>query len=111
MDEIYPTKHIILTFNDPNLTSRIKAAYLSCAVQPYIPNPLRCFKCQHMSMKKILIVVVQKSIMTIKTVKMLNTVPAVNVISQFLSKIGPEKKRFLLFKLPKILHILMHINM
>ena len=44
--QVIPTKHIILTFNCPNLPKRIKAAYLSCPVRPYIPNPLRCFQCQ-----------------------------------------------------------------
>ncbi|GFX94819.1 uncharacterized protein TNCV_2378921 [Trichonephila clavipes] len=43
---IIPTKHIILTFNSPKLLSTIKAGYLNCRIRPYIPNPLRCFKCQ-----------------------------------------------------------------
>ncbi|GFV93336.1 RNA-directed DNA polymerase from mobile element jockey [Trichonephila clavipes] len=30
----------------PRLPSNIKAGYLNCKVRPYIPNPLRCFKCQ-----------------------------------------------------------------
>lgn len=38
--QVLPTQHIILTFNT-------KAAYLSCPVRPYIPNPRRCFNCQH----------------------------------------------------------------
>ena len=37
-DQILPTKHIIPTFNSPNLPNRIKVAYLSCPVQPYIPR-------------------------------------------------------------------------
>ncbi|GFW87087.1 uncharacterized protein TNCV_3173001 [Trichonephila clavipes] len=41
-----PTKHLILTFNSPKLPSTIKAGYLNCKIRPYIPNPLRCFKCQ-----------------------------------------------------------------
>ncbi|GFX15964.1 uncharacterized protein TNCV_522711 [Trichonephila clavipes] len=41
-----PTKHLILTFNCPKLPSTIKAGYLNCKIRPYIPNPLRCFKCQ-----------------------------------------------------------------
>ncbi|GFX60254.1 uncharacterized protein TNCV_283271 [Trichonephila clavipes] len=40
-----PTKHLILTFNRPKLPT-IKAGYLNCKIRPYIPNPLRCFKCQ-----------------------------------------------------------------
>ncbi|GFT37465.1 uncharacterized protein TNCV_2632391 [Trichonephila clavipes] len=43
---IIPTKHVILTFNSPNLPTSIKAGYLNCKIRPYIPNPLRCFKCQ-----------------------------------------------------------------
>ncbi|GFW26128.1 uncharacterized protein TNCV_3396241 [Trichonephila clavipes] len=30
----------------PKLASTIKARYLNCKIRPYIPNPLRCFKCQ-----------------------------------------------------------------
>ncbi|GFT91753.1 uncharacterized protein TNCV_3438051, partial [Trichonephila clavipes] len=30
----------------PKLTTTIKAGYLNCNIRPYIPNPLRCFKCQ-----------------------------------------------------------------
>ncbi|GFX27449.1 uncharacterized protein TNCV_35461 [Trichonephila clavipes] len=41
-----PTKHIILTFNSPKLPTTIKAGYLNCKIRPYIPNHLRCFKCQ-----------------------------------------------------------------
>ncbi|GFU36503.1 RNA-directed DNA polymerase from mobile element jockey [Trichonephila clavipes] len=40
------TKHLILTFKTPNLPTTIKAGYLNCKIRPYIPNPLRCFKCQ-----------------------------------------------------------------
>ncbi|GFW63595.1 uncharacterized protein TNCV_4328831 [Trichonephila clavipes] len=43
---IIPTKHIILTFNKPKLPTTVKAGYLNCKIRPYIPNPLRCFKCQ-----------------------------------------------------------------
>ncbi|GFU02280.1 uncharacterized protein TNCV_2921731 [Trichonephila clavipes] len=43
---IVPTKHLILTFNSPKLPNTIKAGYLHCKILPYIPNPLRCFKCQ-----------------------------------------------------------------
>ncbi|GFW94257.1 uncharacterized protein TNCV_1979971 [Trichonephila clavipes] len=42
----FPTKHLILTFNIPKLPSTIKAGYLNYKIRPYIPNPLRCFKCQ-----------------------------------------------------------------
>ncbi|GFV66204.1 putative RNA-directed DNA polymerase from transposon BS [Trichonephila clavipes] len=43
---IIPTKHLILTFNRPKLPPAIKAGYLNCKIRPYVPNPLRCFKCQ-----------------------------------------------------------------
>ncbi|GFU71534.1 putative RNA-directed DNA polymerase from transposon BS [Trichonephila clavipes] len=43
---IIPTKHLILTFNRPKLPPTLKAGYLNCKIRPYIPNPLRCFKCQ-----------------------------------------------------------------
>lgn len=44
----------ILTFNKPKLPIRIKAAFYCLEVRPYIPNPIRCFKCQrfgHISSK------------------------------------------------------------
>ena len=41
------TAAIILTFAMPSLPNEIKAGcYLIVKVDPYIPNPLRCFKCQ-----------------------------------------------------------------
>ncbi|GFT52187.1 uncharacterized protein TNCV_2530561 [Trichonephila clavipes] len=43
---IIPTKHLILTFSSPTLPQTIKAGYLNCKIRPYIPNPLRCLKCQ-----------------------------------------------------------------
>ncbi|GFW21565.1 RNA-directed DNA polymerase from mobile element jockey [Trichonephila clavipes] len=30
----------------PHYPQTIKAGYLNCKIRPYIPNPLRCFKCQ-----------------------------------------------------------------
>ncbi|XP_023229385.1 uncharacterized protein LOC111629720 [Centruroides sculpturatus] len=44
--KLIPTKHLLLTFNKPALPSFITAGYLHYPVRPYIPNPLRCFKCQ-----------------------------------------------------------------
>ncbi|GFY18764.1 RNA-directed DNA polymerase from mobile element jockey [Trichonephila clavipes] len=44
--KVIPTKDLILTFNTPKLPTTIKAGYLNCKIRPYIPNPLRCFKCQ-----------------------------------------------------------------
>ncbi|GFW77651.1 uncharacterized protein TNCV_133421 [Trichonephila clavipes] len=43
---VIPTKHLILTFSSPTLPQTIKAGYLNCKIRPYIPNHLRCFKCQ-----------------------------------------------------------------
>ncbi|GFV86008.1 uncharacterized protein TNCV_203881 [Trichonephila clavipes] len=45
-NSVIPTKHLILTFNRPKLPTTIKAGYLNCKNRPYIPNPLRCFRCQ-----------------------------------------------------------------
>lgn len=35
-----------VTFDTPNLPKEVRIGYLQIKVQPYIPNPLRCFKCQ-----------------------------------------------------------------
>lgn len=45
-NRIIPTKHIILTFDSQTLPLSVKAGYLSCKIRPYIPKPLRCYKCQ-----------------------------------------------------------------
>ncbi|GFW90158.1 uncharacterized protein TNCV_1789791 [Trichonephila clavipes] len=42
----FPTTHLILTSNSPNLPISIKAGHLNCKIRPHIPNPLSCFKCQ-----------------------------------------------------------------
>ncbi|GBM76577.1 hypothetical protein AVEN_254404-2 [Araneus ventricosus] len=44
--QLLPTKHLILTFQTPVLPDSLKAGYMKLAVRPFIPNPLRCFKCQ-----------------------------------------------------------------
>ncbi|KAM7289042.1 hypothetical protein ISCGN_029179 [Ixodes scapularis] len=41
-----PSKHVILTFERHTLPAFVKAGYLHCRVRPYVPNPLRCFRCQ-----------------------------------------------------------------
>ncbi|GFV83794.1 uncharacterized protein TNCV_2555801 [Trichonephila clavipes] len=44
-------RFLILSLPDnesPNLPATIKAGYLNCKIRPYIPNPLRCFKCQRL---------------------------------------------------------------
>ncbi|GFS80381.1 uncharacterized protein TNCV_3448121 [Trichonephila clavipes] len=50
---IIPTKHLILIFNSPKLTTTVKAGYLNCKIRAYIPNPLRCFKCQRLGHSQI----------------------------------------------------------
>lgn len=40
------TKHLILTFNSSVLPETIETGYVKIRVRPYIPNPLRCYKCQ-----------------------------------------------------------------
>ncbi|GBM74857.1 hypothetical protein AVEN_173922-1 [Araneus ventricosus] len=50
--ELMPTKHFILTFNTPRLPEYIKAEYVRCSIRSYIPNPLRCFKCQRFGHSK-----------------------------------------------------------
>ncbi|XP_055928775.1 uncharacterized protein LOC129959902 [Argiope bruennichi] len=44
--QLLGTKHHILTFHSPKLPEFIYAGYIKLPVRPYIPNPLRCFKCQ-----------------------------------------------------------------
>ena len=36
----------ILTFNRPTPPATLKVGFGRCTVQPYVPSPLRCFKCQ-----------------------------------------------------------------
>lgn len=45
-DTFEPTSGLILTFNLPSLPEFIKAGYLNIKVRQYVPNPLRCRKCQ-----------------------------------------------------------------
>ena len=45
-DILVPTNTFILTFRKHTLPQSIKAGYLNIPVYPYVPNPLRCFKCQ-----------------------------------------------------------------
>ena len=44
-DEV-KTPTIILTFGTRTPPENVKAGYLRIPVRPYIPNPMRCFKCQ-----------------------------------------------------------------
>ena len=43
---LIPTNSIILTFDDTELPSHVTVGYTRVRVRPYIPNPMRCFKCQ-----------------------------------------------------------------
>ena len=41
-----PTDTIVLTFDTPRPPTSLRAGYLTLPVRPYIPFPMRCFKCQ-----------------------------------------------------------------
>lgn len=41
-----PTNTYILGFNTPIPPKSVKAAYLNIAVEPFVPQPLRCYNCQ-----------------------------------------------------------------
>lgn len=45
-DQTITTGTVILTFATPKVPEKVKAAYLSLEVRPYVPNPLRCYHCQ-----------------------------------------------------------------
>lgn len=45
--QLEDTQSVILTFNGTTLPSKIKLGWIQLDVRPYIPNPLRCFLCQH----------------------------------------------------------------
>ncbi|GBN35013.1 hypothetical protein AVEN_183830-1 [Araneus ventricosus] len=51
--KLLDTKHLVLTFHSPKLSQSIKTGYMNLAVKPYIPNPLRCFKCQRFGHSKV----------------------------------------------------------
>ena len=36
----------LITFNTPNIPTSIRIGLYNVRVNPYIPNPVRCFKCQ-----------------------------------------------------------------
>ncbi|GBN11776.1 hypothetical protein AVEN_272708-1 [Araneus ventricosus] len=50
--QLLNTKHLILTFDSVKLPEHIKAGYMRLSVRTYIPNPLRCFKCQRFGHSK-----------------------------------------------------------
>ena len=43
--ELAPTHSVILTFNSTDLPREVKVGYLSVKVRPYVPAPMRCFRC------------------------------------------------------------------
>ncbi|XP_048239182.1 uncharacterized protein LOC125372735 [Haliotis rufescens] len=45
-DRVVHTKTYLLTFSLPKVPSSLKAGYFNIGVDVYIPNPLRCYKCQ-----------------------------------------------------------------
>ena len=45
-DSLIPTNNIILTFNTVDLPSDVAVGYTRVRVRPYVPNPMRCFRCQ-----------------------------------------------------------------
>ena len=57
MESRSKTNSIILTFGVQTLPDFIRVCYQKIKVRPYIPNPLRCFKCQkfghHQSMCRV----------------------------------------------------------
>ncbi|GBO15480.1 hypothetical protein AVEN_177142-1 [Araneus ventricosus] len=50
--QLLNTKHLILTFDSAKLPEHIKAGYMRLSVRTYIPNSLRCFKCQRFGHSK-----------------------------------------------------------
>ena len=42
-NELLPTNTFVLSFNVSTLPTSIKVGYLNIPVEPFIPNPLRCF--------------------------------------------------------------------
>ncbi|KAF0314565.1 Fasciclin-1 [Amphibalanus amphitrite] len=40
------TNNIILTFDSTNLPSEIRVGYVKVRVRPFVPAPMRCFRCQ-----------------------------------------------------------------
>ncbi|XP_062590939.1 uncharacterized protein LOC134252467 [Saccostrea cucullata] len=45
-DIIEPTNTYLLTFGMPTLPSKIKVGLYQMKIEMFVPNPLRCFKCQ-----------------------------------------------------------------
>ncbi|GFS13301.1 RNA-directed DNA polymerase from mobile element jockey [Elysia marginata] len=43
--EMIPTYTFILTFDSPTPPTQVKAGYVKLNVRPYVPTPMRCYKC------------------------------------------------------------------
>ena len=41
-----PTNTFVFTFNTPELPTVVKIGFIQAKVDVYVPNPLRCYKCQ-----------------------------------------------------------------
>ena len=41
-----PTDTLVLSFCQETLPAKVRVAWRSTRVRPYVPNPIRCFKCQ-----------------------------------------------------------------
>ena len=44
--DIVPLRTVFLTFERPSLPEYIRVGYERVPVRPYVPNPMRCFRCQ-----------------------------------------------------------------
>ncbi|GBM42065.1 hypothetical protein AVEN_201085-1, partial [Araneus ventricosus] len=44
--QLIDAKHLILTSHSPKIPDSVRAGSIKLTARPYIPNPLRCFKCQ-----------------------------------------------------------------
>ena len=45
-NELIPTNSFILTFDMTDLPREVSVGYIKVQVRPYIPSPMRCFRCQ-----------------------------------------------------------------
>ena len=43
-NDLLPMNTFIITFKIPTLPGAVKADYLNIPVEPFVPNPLRCFR-------------------------------------------------------------------
>ena len=43
--QLVPTHSVILTFDRTDIPTEVKVGYVSVKVRPYVPAPMRCFRC------------------------------------------------------------------